>query len=404
MGWNGEHELRPTIPSDLDRRVDWEAQAAAFLHALQAHQRQAFWGVGTATTGWRHCAPGDLLRYMTLEIIRRTGSTASNPDAVDQLIQEVSDYVDSAWIIVPFLAPVLNFTMDRPEPLVFEDGIILRPLTDDEVTRLHGGQLGRQPPPAPFPFHGFAFSGEIREAKEPGTTSAKRNPAVSEDLKAKLDRLVLGLRTYKTGPVGCTAIHFLSNSLLPLFGSVVTLSFGNEYVPGGRIYEISDAEAEPLQQHMRLVAADLHPSLEAACGRLGAAQVRTEPRDKLIDAVIGLEAILLAETGDERYRGEMRFRFAMNYAVLHETPAECYNQFSIEKTFYDLRSALVHGEQVEECKFGHQILSLREAADRACEMLRFTIGRFLPGGRRPEYLNPDYWLRRYFPHVAGSDS
>lgn len=401
-GWHGEHKMRPTDSRDVDRAVDWEGQASGLDHVLQAHRCHAFRDLGTTTSGWIHCSPLQLLRCLAFEMIRRTGSTDSNPDVIDQLIQEISDFVDSTFIVAPFLVPLLNFTMDRTEAIVFDEGITLRPLADDEMTQLHGGLLTGMRSTGAFPDHGFAFSGEVKEAKETGTTCS-RNPAVRDWLEAKLKLLVLGLRTFKAGPVGYDAIHFNRKGVLSWLGGGTSLGYGNEYVPGG-IYKILDAEVEPLRQHMRLVTADLHPSLEAACGRLGAAQARTEPRDMLIDAVVGLEAILLAQTGDERYRGEMRFRFAMNYAVLHETPAERYTQFLIARTFYDLRSILVHGEQVEERKIGDRTMSLREAADRVCEMLRFAVGKFLLGGQRPVYMDGDYWPKRYFPHGEGSDS
>jgi hypothetical protein len=388
-GWQGENVMRPTDSRDADCAVDWEGHAAALDHALQAHRCYAFRGLGTTTSGWMHCSPSHLLRCLAFETIRRTGSTDSNPDVIDQLIREVSDFVDSTVIVIPFLVPLLNFTMDRTEPIVFDEGIVLRPLTDDEMTQLHGGLLTGIPRTEAFPLHGFAFSGEVTEAKEPGTTRSERQLTVREQLEAKLKRLVLALRTFKAGPVGYDAIHFNGKGIQSWLGGGSRLGYGNEYVPSG-IYKILDAEVQPLQQHMRLVAATLHSSLEAACGRLAAAQARTEPRDMLIDAVVGLEAILLAQTNDERFRGEMRFRFAMNHAVLHETPEERYRQFDIAREFYDLRSVLVHGGQVNECKIGEQTLSLREAADRACEMLRITVGRYLPGGRRPEYLGNAY--------------
>jgi len=403
QGWQGEHEIRPSIPLDLGVGVNWETEASALHQALQAYHPGAFHGVGTAATGRWYFSPSELLRHATLEIITRKGSTLSDPDAVEQLIQEVSDYVDSTFIAIPFVTPLLNFRMNRTEPLAFEGGIVLRQLTEEEVTRLHGGPVGRLYSTRPFPIEGFALFGEIREAKEPGTTSSSRDPGVPERLKAKLDHLVLGLRTFKGGPVGYNAIHFFGEGFLPLLGVITTLGYGNEYVPGGT-YTISDAEIEPLQQHVRLVAADLHSSLDAACRRLGAAQVRTEPRDKLIDAVVGLEAILLAKQGDPQTRGELGFRFAINYAVLHDAPAERYRQYRVARSIYLVRSSLVHGEHKEEWRIGDETLPLPQVAERACDMLRITLRGFLPGEQHPEYLNPDYWPRRYFGYGAGGDS
>lgn len=322
-GWHGEEQLRPSISTEMDgAETKWEVQASGIAEALLAHHQWTSWHFGTATTGWRNCAPSELLRIITLRVVADTGSVAFNPTAVNQIIDEVSDYLDHPFVMVPFLAPVLNFSTDRTEPVVLDGGITLRAVTDDEMTKLHGGPVRLRGSSWRHPFVDFVFAGELRERREPVVTPSDAIQSFRE-LKAKLDHLVLGLRTFKHGPVGYTEVHFLSKSLVPLLGAVITRGFGDAYVPMGR-YTISGAEVEPLNLHMRLVAADLAPSLAAACGRLAAAQGRTEPRDKLIDAVVGLEAILLADRGDPQYRGEMRFRFATHYAVLHETSAERY--------------------------------------------------------------------------------
>jgi hypothetical protein len=88
--------------------------------------------------------------------------------------------------------------------------------------------------------------------------------------------------------------------------------------------------------------------LQVAIRRFGYASERRRPEDCLIDLVIAAEAILLAETGDPKYRGEIRYRFATNAAL-----AGASQKLSPDKVFllfgdaYDQRSSLVHGSPKE---------------------------------------------------------
>ncbi len=240
----------------------------------------------------------------------------------------------------------------------------------------------------------FAFVGELNEPKVFGGTSLSES-STEKALRNSLDRAVLAMRTFKTGQVGYNAIYFSAKGFLSLLRGTVTRTYRDEYVPSGS-YHLSNEELQPFQQHAELVFAQLDPSLEVACSRLSLAQIRMDPRDRIIDAVIGLEAILLARRGEEAYRGEMRFRFAMNYIVLHESPDERQVQFNVAKSLYDLRSAIAHGGQVEECNISGENLNLAQAADKACIMLRSTVKLFLAGGERPAYAETGYWEKKCF--------
>src|SRR5262249_15860472 len=149
--------------------------------------------------------------------------------------------------------------------------------------------------------------------------------------------------------------------------------------------------------HARLVFSDLHLSLEVACSRLGDAETRLQPRDAIMDAVIGLEAILLAQAGKEQYRGEMRYRFSLNYSILFQSPDDRPPHLYAARSLYGLRSTIAPGGQVKEpVAVGPDRLTLHQAAEFACGILRASIKRFLPGGKSPEYLGPDYWEDAYF--------
>jgi hypothetical protein len=207
-------------------------------------------------------------------------------------------------------------------------------------------------------------------------------------------RAVLALRTFKKGQVGYEIVNLRPGYFCPyLFQHRIG---GSEYVPMG-LYQLSADDLRPFQEHAKLVFADLHSSLQLACTRLGDVENRLNPRDAIIDAVIGLESILLAQTGKEAYRGEMRYRFAINYSTFFENTDERYRAFLAARSMYDLRSTIAHGGRVQEQEtVGDEKLTLYQIAERACDMLRSVVKRYLPSATRPEYASAGYWEKKYF--------
>lgn len=58
----------------------------------------------------------------------------------------------------------------------------------------------------------------------------------------------------------------------------------------------------------------------------------------------------------------------------------------------------MHGGLSEESSYriGDEKLTLDEAANKACEVLRGVINRFLPKTDTAPYKNPKFWERGYF--------
>jgi hypothetical protein len=191
--------------------------------------------------------------------------------------------------------------------------------------------------------------------------------------------------------VGYDRIQFAPVSFCPVV--LGSYSYGDLYVPQGS-YRLSEAEILPFLNHATYFTNPLDAALELACSRLADAQVRLQPRDRLIDAVIGLEAILLAP--QEQRSGELRYRFSINYASLFTVPADRHRAFRVAKDLYDLRSTLAHGSVPNETnRVGDERLSIADAATRACAALREVLVRFLatPGAH---FRNSDFWERGYF--------
>jgi hypothetical protein len=115
-----------------------------------------------------------------------------------------------------------------------------------------------------------------------------------------------------------------------------------------------------------------------------------------------LEALLLAGMRREDRRGELRFRFSLNYAMLADGPENRDLAFRVARDLYDHRSAIAHGGEPGEagvCRIGDETFGLGQAATRAMEVLRNVIGRFLPVANNAPYKSDQFWKKAYFGDV-----
>src|SRR5262249_27303196 len=244
-----------------------------------------------------------------------------------------------------------------------------------------------------FGLHEYAIEGEDEEPKVFGDTPADDQARVR--VRERLDKAVLALRTFKEGRVGYDYVRFRSVRFCPL--PLPSFGFGDLHVPVGQ-YPIANDEAEPLCQHAAMIFACPEPGMEMACSRLADAQIRMRPHDRLVDAVIGLESLLLAGLRNEDRRGELKFRFSLHYSTLFGSPEDRYRAFRVAKDLYDLRSVIAHGGVPKEgnCRVGDERLGLQDAAVRACDVLRHVVPHFLPQIAAVPYKQPQFWERGYF--------
>lgn len=305
---------------------------------------------------------------------------------LDQAVDAIESIIDGADYEVRFIVPLFRFSMEE-QNIVLNDGVVLRQMTDEELaqfsTLLDAG-IG-------FPsccISGCARLKKVFEAP-PG------EPTFIVTLFNRLDRLLLALRTIRAGAVAYGFLFIEPTNVNP-----VAPRFGMGRPP----------QLAPLP-HYRLGAADagvvikrdeslkkVHPTLRVAASRLSSASIRTDARDRIIDAVIGLEALLLADTGDEKYRGELRFRFSVNYALLCDDKATREQAFLAARTMYDLRSAIAHGSSAEgqKTKVGGVELTDAQCAEKVTEMLRSVFDRFLESPLSPDCCDFTFWRKKYF--------
>jgi hypothetical protein len=131
-----------------------------------------------------------------------------------------------------------------------------------------------------------------------------------------------------------------------------------------------------------------------ACSRLADAETRLRPQDQLLDAIIGLETILLFQIDSE-----LSFRFSLNYSTLFADKEERLQKFRIAKDLYRLRSNIVQGNPKSKKnlhRIGDKNIGIFDAAMVAVNALRHVVYHFLSQKDQALFKQKSYWEKRYF--------
>ena len=323
------------------------------------------------------------------------GRLLAEGSEIDAIVSEFAESIERPTILVRFQSQILNFGM-ATDRLTLPGGLIIRRLSEDEVTALDDGSV------VILSFRGsrsffnrpaeFVMEGEVECDKEQHDLDSY----VTNVARDRLDKVILCLRTFKGGHIGYHHIR-----ITPVKFSQFAIGYRgwrDAYVPFGG-YRISKEEEGPLQDYAaNFFQMTKEPAMEMACNRLADAETRTRPQDRLVDAVIGMEAVLLAGMDKEDRRGELRYRFSIHYATIFDLPEERYGAFRVARDLYDLRSIIAHGSEIknDRHRVGREKLDLDCAAMRATEALRAVVRRFLPLASNAPYRKSQFWDRAYF--------
>jgi hypothetical protein len=346
--------------------------------------------------GWRRVDAAYLLRSTVADLVDSSGQlprpdSEKVGDVVDIAIRSLSD----ANLTVTVLMPLVNLT--APDgigevPLV---GGHIRRMTPEEVSDTYGGFLFSQ---RQNPLESIAEWAAEMVNTTPITTRDGRDQSVSppDDFHDSVERfretLILALRVVKDEPVGVAQTIYSSWGSICIGGRAIT--YEHEYIPIGR-YELAADDVPLLQRVADKLRTGIPRALQIACRRLGSAAIRRDPSDRLLDAAIGLEAILLAPTATDKYKGEVRYRFALNYATHFKVGTRRELAFERARDIYDLRSLIAHGGKPKDLnRVGEDRLSLNDGAIQARRMLRSLVLHYLNRDNPSEIEHAAYWNKR----------
>jgi hypothetical protein len=315
-------------------------------------------------------------------------------EAVDELIHSI----ETRTLTLGYLAPLRNFKLLGLDSITFPNGVCIRRLSESEATRLYGGMFPvfktSFGPPSEFTFAG--------EVEQPFVLSDERVPDAKSIPALVLAPIVAAeeiLMSYKAGPV----VHDWISVTFAKVSLTGTLNMAVDAAPrpAKELYEIVKTDVPRIIEQFGLTTAHPFPAFAAACKRLAESERRTTAVDAILDAVIGLEMLLLGSNE----RDGFRFRFALNYATLSSNvePNDRRVHFKAASDLYKVRSKVVHTAVSPDKKFtiGDESLAIDGVAKKAKEMLRTTINAFFrlqvpTQPRERERWLEEFWELGYF--------
>lgn len=387
-------------PSLQSKDIPWQTWEKELEEAMKKTHPEYLDTVGTQLSAI-HLHPRYILQFAIEELWRRYQTVALSQEQIGTVLDELSAFITEPSIPMRFLAPLTNFYAPRDmQPIQLPEGMTLRYLTKEECTSIYGGdsrgnQYRSHPPTIP----NFVITGDIENEKIVGRFDLEKQSGVQikAAIEEKINRMMLAITSFKLGLVEYDGVHLFPLRFCPLpieRHFTVRLSMLPSFP-----FELSANDLQLFQAHAQHFFKKLDGALEIAAERLFDASHRPKMRDRLADAVFGLEALLLTTAGDEKYRGELRYRFALHYSTFCESPDERYKAFCVARDLYDRRSEIAHGKALTEnddVKIGDQTMKIREGAALACDCLRKIIKHFLPNGESPPFRVPEFWEKRYF--------
>jgi len=342
--------------------------------------------VGTIMSASRLEA-NSILKSLIYAMLDDEGRVAFTDERFHSRWREMAGLFGADQIAFKTVAP-LPYLIVPSFPLGLNNELVLDRLTDDEVTRCY--QVGViRPISLRFPLvYGEIAVGIrramflpklIRQGDEPydlpeagDEGSFGNRPPLRDDLV--IDDVLSALRLFKRTRIR-TIGHASWTDSYWLEGGTSFRVLGQW--PYGGNFELSEGEVPHFLELWRL--------LEEGTARFGfsihrfnLAFDRGLLADRIVDLVIAAEALFLGDL-DEKYRGELRFRFALRAAKFIEHPN--YGEHDIYRVMrqaYDARSAIVHGGSPNDTRLpDNQSASLPTFIDAIEELVRLGLRKAL---------------------------
>lgn len=310
-------------------------------------------------------------------------------DAIGKVLDDLHTALASWRVKQQVRTPLSGLTLPTDvEEIELTDGFSVRKLSDEEISELGSHDvtsldqhdvISRSVSTAAF----------IEEDVPFRLTPDYSEPIAQTDLQQRnqeqLSTLLSALHVLREGRVGVIASFFdVGPLVLPGLGGHSTaplvrhpfasMSLTNEDIP--KLFEV----------HSRLTANEVR----IACVRLMDAEHRMSPVDALLDAVIGLEALL-----NPNDSSELSFRVALNYAFLGTAEVRRV-RFEKIRDIQKVRNRVVHGGlnlQSKDAPLIHEQAAIAKACLRD-SIQSFLFDNSLSGNRK---LDADFWLNRVLP-------
>lgn len=275
--------------------------------------------------------------------------------AIQRKIEELVASIRTGNYSLEVTAVLSGFYADTSK-IELDDCCILKP-DDDEIRRCWDED-------GEFSLQGNSIIPADFLLRTSGPAHVEQGGVEFHALHAKLKRVLFVLRLFKNGKIHINAPKGRQLSWAPIAEPGQRLQRSFEI----RRYRLKQDEVPRLlecwRRHAKLLDTN-DPRVRLGIERFGQTFDRDIPQDAIIDAFIGLEALLIEDDRELSYK--LRLRMAN---LIGTDGAERLKVFEDMKAGYDLRSKIVHGKQPPKVRLPSQSrdVSLAEFAD---EMVRY---------------------------------
>lgn len=379
-----------------ERTAAWEPEAELLGKALRRWHEPTLMGISTTGVAWNAPDATNILRWSTFEAMKRAlRSGPPGPDfegSAEAVSQELDDFLHATSLEVLVVAEVVGLQLprDRLTPIEFESRprVRLEPLTYELIEEFELGKIDRA---GSFGRLVGACAVTVRSEMPVRMGAPAAALAVPEvnGFACALD-VINALQVVHPYALGVPVLVQRPTKFTVAPG-IVTWTHGD--TPRLDAPNVLNVEAidrcKAVYQGLR---AKPHRSMRLACSRLGLSRLRLRPEDAILDAAIGLEAILLADSG----KGELRYQFSLNYALLGSIADDRADRFRMAQRVYDIRSAIAHGGEPDpkHLKKIDPSASAHGVAKRCQEMLEECIEAFRADMAAPVFTKSEYWRHR----------
>ena len=292
----------------------------------------------------------NLVNGVLIHVLNKAESLEFSRDIFEKEYLELEDFLYNSVVLCGVIAPLANFkTVIAPVQL--ENNLSIVRLKDEEIEMFLS--MGIFPLDVHFTrTPQFALRLEYKHKKvvrgqdeEQDTNESEEANKKNIELVEQLDDVIHDLRIFKQGECSLVVnLRYYDNWLLK--GSI---SWNPRDTRRQRFtkYSLSKNEADVFKKFWDKCQSKnvkKHKFIDVACKRFSYANERTRSEDRLVDLMISAEALFLSDSGNPKYRGELRYRLALRVGFFIGKDGKHRKEvFDHMKYAYDIRSSLVHG-------------------------------------------------------------
>jgi hypothetical protein len=315
----------------------------------------------------------------------------SEHSAIERVLDELETTLQSGRLQQTATAVLTGLRLGADvKPIALGDGLVLRSLSDDELTDLSSHDVLDYSFTQDLPLHSVSAclvaTGAVEFTLESNAPQQVTQPTFPERVRQRVSEVLSALHVAKPGRVAVyTTTYSMTPRVLPAPSGSSEWSMAQMLITPS--LEFNDQDLSEFVSFYRSLLANSRDEVEISVNRLKDAETRLSPVDALLDAAIGLEVLLNPQEDTE-----LSFRIALNYAYLGP-PQDRRSRYEHLRTIQKTRNRVIHGGLNMQSPEAPTIQKHAELA-KAC--LRRSLQAFLsdPTLAGNARLDAQFWLDR----------